>query len=224
MFEELKSAFLEMAKLYSPIVREDIIGTVSYLLDEAINDELDTTNLSFLDSGAYKMAFNDVPGLVFKLVEDDTEILNKEETIYNLANEQELSNFFLPTTFIRLPRCIKAYKESEGCDIYFSAIMIQPEVVVSKAEEDNIKTLEKMLPYEFFHILKNTGLRDSKWIKRLIEVNGQDTFLTFLDFCERYHIYDLHNSNIGYLQDRPVIFDWLSDEGDYYDESNDYSI
>ena len=67
---------------------------------------------------------------------------------------------------------------------------------------------EDPIPYDTIY---NSGIMSKRWLRAFIEKFGSKTFYKFVKFCRTHYISDLHENNIGYLQDgTPVILDWLS--------------
>ena len=54
------------------------------------------------------------------------------------------------------------------------------------------------------------------WTQNFIEYHGIDVFEKFLDFIVARGINDLHETNIGYIKDRPVVFDYAG----FFEPSN----
>lgn len=56
------------------------------------------------------------------------------------------------------------------------------------------------------------------WVAVLIERRGLDYARTFAQFCDEYHVWDLHADNVGYIPSydpclplaMPVVLDWMS--------------
>ena len=48
------------------------------------------------------------------------------------------------------------------------------------------------------------------WLQSVINYYGDDYFRTWSKFCNAKYISDLHNANIGYFGEQPIIFDWMS--------------
>lgn len=71
----------------------------------------------------------------------------------------------------------------------------------------------EVIPYD---IICNTDIRDKRWIEQFVRFYGIDGLERLANFIQKYHVTDLHNSNIGYISgtaldtEVPVIIDWLS--------------
>jgi hypothetical protein len=55
------------------------------------------------------------------------------------------------------------------------------------------------------------GVTSKSWAQHIIDEYGAPVFLAFHDFIDEFDISDLHNANIGYLNNKPIILDWMSD-------------
>lgn len=48
------------------------------------------------------------------------------------------------------------------------------------------------------------------WLSDFLDYYGEEMFDQFMDFIEEYVIEDLHSSNLGYINGRPVVVDYSS--------------
>ena len=90
------------------------------------------------------------------------------------------------------------------------SLTIQPLVIPAyRVDCENIRDF-KETPIPITVIRRNLT-----WLKSLAENYGAETFERFAIFCDDWHIWDLHNENIGFLRTRevelPIILDWMSD-------------
>lgn len=76
----------------------------------------------------------------------------------------------------------------------------------------------EVIPYD---IIRDTDIKDKRWIEQFVRFYGIDGLERLANFIQKYHVTDLHNSNIGYISgaalgladpdlEVPVIIDWLS--------------
>ncbi len=66
----------------------------------------------------------------------------------------------------------------------------------------------KVIP---FTVLDSIDIFSKRWLRSAIDRFGSEFLYRLADFNEENHISDLHEHNIGYLDDgTPVILDWLS--------------
>jgi hypothetical protein len=118
------------------------------------------------------------------------------------------------------------YEDEEPTEVditYFEYAIIQPRVT-KLVEDDNYKLLssfenvylkDPIVDYTTFEVIPYSALKWSSayhlnWLQAILDCYGQDFFYDFLDFIDEEGIGDLHSSNIGFLNDKPVILDWLS--------------
>lgn len=58
-------------------------------------------------------------------------------------------------------------------------------------------------------LLNNTRTdADYDFLEHIIRTYGKDFFRRFCMFVNRFHIWDLHNANVGYICNRPIILDF----------------
>lgn len=55
---------------------------------------------------------------------------------------------------------------------------------------------------------RNSNTLSELWLSDFLEYFGKEVLDDFLDFLDERGINDLHNSNIGYIGDRPVLIDY----------------
>ena len=57
--------------------------------------------------------------------------------------------------------------------------------------------------------------RNLTWLKSIVENYSKEFLEKFAIFCDDWHIWDLHEDNIGFLRtpevELPIILDWMSD-------------
>ena len=49
---------------------------------------------------------------------------------------------------------------------------------------------------------------NSVWLLHLYKYYGWDFFKSFFHFCKRYRVNDLHCENVGFINKKPVVFDY----------------
>lgn len=118
-----------------------------------------------------------------------------ETQIYELAKEKGLEEFFAKTEKIYdwdeipiyvQPRCV-SFWESEG----------------QHYSSENSKQLsKKILNDKWYHRIPE------EWFSVIIEMYGREKAEKFLDFIMDLELCDLHDSNVGYCGNRPVIIDY----------------
>ena len=64
-------------------------------------------------------------------------------------------------------------------------------------------------------IVRRIPTRNLTWLKSIVENYGKEFFEKFAIFCDDWHIWDLHEDNIGFSRtpevELPIILDWMSD-------------
>lgn len=63
-------------------------------------------------------------------------------------------------------------------------------------------------------VMRRIPTTNLTWLKSLAENYGTEIFERFAIFCDDWHIWDLHEDNIGFLRtpevELPIILDWMS--------------
>lgn len=95
---------------------------------------------------------------------------------------------------------------------------IQPIVVpASHVAYENIGWDEQgeVIPGISMTVVRRIPTRNLTWLKSIVENYGKEFFEKFAIFCDDWHIWDLHEDNIGFLRtpdvELPIILDWMSD-------------
>lgn len=168
----------------------------------------------FLDCGSYKTAFTNPsnPNEVIKLCATDNDT-DKEEEIYNWAQFEGVSSFFVPTAFGVLDSTYTTnFYEVDNIGEY-DKYEIQPKVQVGCYNycypADIAKDLDYILSADE---LKTLDVCFKDWIEVALACpeQGVDALRKFIHFVEKYDIRDLHGGNLGFYQGKAVIIDWLS--------------
>nr|DAV01757.1 MAG TPA: hypothetical protein [Caudoviricetes sp.] len=64
-------------------------------------------------------------------------------------------------------------------------------------------------------VVRRIPTRNLTWLKSIVENYSKEFFEKFAIFCDDWHIWDLHEDNIGFLRtpevELPIILDWMSD-------------
>lgn len=70
-----------------------------------------------------------------------------------------------------------------------------------------------------YDTIKTLNIASREWLERFLHLYGNTCLERLADFVCKYHIFDLHNDNIGYWYcdgvKLPVILDWLSPSADW---------
>lgn len=94
---------------------------------------------------------------------------------------------------------------------------IQPLVIPAyRVDCENIRDFkETPIPNIPMAVIRRIPTINLTWLKSLAENYGAETFERFAIFCDDWHIWDLHNENIGFSRtpevELPIILDWMSD-------------
>lgn len=119
-----------------------------------------------------------------------------EALSFSKALERNLDFIFMKTTHIG--------------NVHGHPIYIQPRITKTASQLSFSKKLteEKISSTEAACYELEVDCFNTLWIHDFIESYGLEFFRTFNDFLKDCHINDLHGSNIGYFNDKPVIFDY----------------
>lgn len=58
--------------------------------------------------------------------------------------------------------------------------------------------------------IRFVDIHDREWLEAFLHCYGLEKLKALNAFCRDFHISDLHGNNIGYLNGKPIIIDWLS--------------
>lgn len=206
----------------NPSVTEDQLSYLKAQLYDIIENHIYPDEVfEYLGTGAYKEAYlTDIPGLVIKFCSNENPTF-QEEMLLDKAYERGVDQFFCPTVFRSLPNTIiSTYLENEENDVYneeedcwesqpatLDYIEIQPycEHYDRFQAELSIAEKDEALADQLEDYLSNY------WIPDMISAYTQEELTALLAFMKDYHMWDIHISNMGYYNHKPVIFDWLSD-------------
>ena len=199
----------------------------------------------FMESGAFKECYmTGIEGWVVKFFSEENETAT-EEQILNLAHDYDIQEIFAPSIYIHFPFTLPATHlgEVEPEDSWDDDCTDRPmtfvrenlvgcifQPIVTTAGELGYRKIDDALnrarhsgnpvrfhsgdelPYKMFVDL---AISDKSWVQNVIDHYGDNFFCRFYAFVTKYHLCDLHRSNIGYMalpdgRERPVILDWLS--------------
>lgn len=186
--------------------------------------------------GAFKEAYHASDSIVVKFCSTDNET-KKEQALLAAAEEADILELFVPTFFHRLPvnlpvtqlddtnssRYTYNYHYHTWCkdpsvdDFELNYLEIQPMVIpASHAAYENIRGSEETpIPNISMTVIRRIPTNNLTWLKSIVENYGEEFFEKFAIFCDDWHIWDLHEDNIGFLRtpevELPIILDWMSD-------------
>lgn len=118
----------------------------------------------------------------------------REVENYKIAEEEDLSFLFAKTELIGIVNKYPIYKQE-----YVEYTNADDKSYNSK--EINKKTDTICEKKNFFNIEEN-------WLRGVCLYYGGDILEKLIDFITEHGIYDLHNSNLGYNNGAPIIFDY----------------
>ncbi len=181
----------------------------------------------FLGSGAFKECYASIPGHVVKFI-SYPHVAEAEAGILELASREDLPPIFVPSLYGNLPRPVQAtyvdiYDDYAGyygeTSDLFASFCVQPrcEKCDIEGENDDIipwgekeykpELLPIHIPYTIIMVLEGVPY---EWCAAAIKEYGEAGFIKFCGFCEQHGITDLRAANLGYLEGRPIVLDWLS--------------
>lgn len=120
----------------------------------------------------------------------------------NSRDETTYHRRYLPTSimgyFIQ-PRITETARENPGTRFRWIRDIYNNNPVVDETGE--------AIPYEIIH---QCSVGDLGWVQSVVDHYGSVMLYRLANFIKEYCISDLHSGNIGYIDGRPVIIDWLS--------------
>lgn len=187
--------------------------------------------------GAFKEAYHASDSIVVKFCSTDNET-KKEQALLAAAKEADILELFVPTFFHQLPVNLSVTQLDDSNfsryyynynyhtwnrnlnieDFELNYLEIQPLVIPSSHityETTSWNKQDEIILGVPITVVRRIPTANLTWLKSLVENYGIDTFKRFAIFCDDWHIWDLHNDNIGFLRTRevelPIILDWMSD-------------
>lgn len=186
--------------------------------------------------GAFKEAYRASDSIVVKFCSIDNET-DKEQNLLTAAEDAGLLHLFVPTIFHELP-CklpITQLNDSNSFRYYYNYdyhtwnrnpntedfelnyLEIQPLVIPSShtaCETIFWDEQDEIIPGIPIAIIRRIPTTNLTWLKSIVENYGEEFFKKFAIFCDDWHIWDLHEDNIGFLRtpevELPIILDWMS--------------
>lgn len=128
--------------------------------------------------------------------EDSWDYCESETILYESAKKFKVEEFFLETKFVGRSYGYPIYKQEKGIsfsdsDRFSAAITVEE---CSKAREMCSKSRIAQLP--------------AKWVRDAIECYGEKRVKELLDFIHEKDLDDLHDDNLGYYNNKPIILDY----------------
>ena len=187
--------------------------------------------------GTFKEAYHASDSIVVKFCSVDNET-TREQALLHAAKEADILELFVPTFFHQLPinlavtqlddtnssRYTYNYhyhtwdRNPDAEDFELNYLEIQP--IVIPASHVNCKMIPwdaqgEVIPGIAKIAMRRIPTSNLTWLRSIVEHYGKDFFEKFAIFCDDWHIWDLHDDNIGFLRtpeiELPIILDWMSD-------------
>ena len=158
----------------------------------------------------------------------------REQALLAAAKEANILELFVPTFFHQLPVTqlddtnssrytydshYHTWRQNPDIEAFeLNYLEIQPIVVpASHVAYENIGWDEQgeVIPGISMTVIRRIPTRNLTWLKSIVENYSKEFFEKFAIFCDDWHIWDLHEDNIGFLRtpevELPIILDWMSD-------------
>lgn len=126
---------------------------------------------------------------------------NHEADIYEMAENEQLGYYFAEITYL---------DTIFGKDFY-----VQEKAVPFKIAQHGITKIEDKEEAETSQLYEYCIADDIpfEWLYDFVSWNGYEEGVRLLDFLCDNDIDDLHDGNLGYINDRPVLYDFCGFEG-----------
>ena len=168
-----------------------------FLLEEARKCSWDSSEDDeiYLDSGATRrcIIFEKI-GVVLK--KDDSDFgygyCERETFLYQKAKEYHVEQAFLPIEYFERGWYIQPYANLDCWPA------LRPNGISSKHENKFNSFVERMQDVDINRV----------WLLLLYECYGWNFFKSFFHFCKRYRVNDLHGENVGFINKKPIVFDY----------------
>lgn len=148
-----------------------------------------------VDYGAtrYCVIFEEL-GVVLK--RDDSEFgggfCDREAFLYQKAKEYHIERAFLPIEYLGCGWFIQPYANLDAWP---------------RLKSNSISSKHEIKFNAFKSRMQDVDI-NSVWLLHLYEYYGWDFFKSFFHFCKRYRVNDLHCENVGFINKKPVVFDY----------------
>jgi hypothetical protein len=191
---------------------KDFLKEKDICLDEITFDDIDYEHdnalplfhmapVAYFEYGATRGAFIPCVGsdFVFKFDFDKLEenYCRREADIYLDASMKNLDKYFASINFYATLNNTPVYIQE-----YVDETCWDRSVEVSKEEIDKVVTLCNKTSYS------KTADISPCWILDFIKLYGEDELLRLFLFLEEEGVNDLHDRNVGYIHNKPVLFDY----------------
>lgn len=168
-----------------------------FLLEEArkCSCDLSEDDDIYLDSGATRscVIFKKL-GVVLK--KDDSNFgsgyCERETFLYQKAKQYHVEQAFLPIEYFGRGWYIQPYADLGRWPALSSR---------------EISSKHKHKFYSFVNRMQDVDI-NSLWLLHLYRCYGWNFFKSFFHFCKRYRVNDLHGNNVGFVNKKPIVFDY----------------
>lgn len=143
------------------------------------------------------------------------DLCSLEVYYYEDAIIEGVEDFFAETKFFDYIKC----NNGKRVPVYYQKKVEVLEDILESTDQTKIKELKDITPDERKKLTGKsndyygTARLSIIWIKSFIDYYGEMEFEHFGNFIDEHNINDLHNGNVGYIGDRPVVFDFSGYEG-----------
>lgn len=239
--QEIEQSFLQVLNNCVPAASKEkeaiqLRDTIEGIGDCLENNIAPGDQFNCFSCGAFKEAYHASDSIVVKFCSVDNET-DKEQSLLAAAEDAGLLHLFVPTIFHELP-CklpVTQLDDSNSSRYYYNYnyhtwnrnpgtedfelnyLEIQPLVIPSShiAYETIAWDIQnEIIPGIPMTVMRRIPTTNLTWLKSLAENYGTEIFERFAIFCDDWHIWDLHEDNIGFLRtpevELPIILDWMS--------------
>lgn len=225
--QEIEQSFLQVLNNYVPAASKEkeaiqLRDTIEGIGDCLENNIAPGDQFNCFSCGAFKEAYHASDSIVVKFCSVDNET-DKEQSLLAAAEDAGLLHLFVPTIFHELP-CklpVTQLDDSNSSRYYYNYnyhtwnrnpgtedfelnyLEIQPLVIPSShiAYETIAWDIQnEIIPGIPMTVMRRIPTTNLTWLKSLAENYGTEIFERFAIFCDDWHIWDLHEDNIGFLR------------------------
>lgn len=225
--QEIEQSFLQVLNNCVPAASKEkeaiqLRDTIEGIGDCLENNIAPGDQFNCFSCGAFKEAYHASDSIVVKFCSVDNET-DKEQSLIAAAEDAGLLHLFVPTIFHELP-CklpVTQLDDSNSSRYYYNYnyhtwnrnpgtedfelnyLEIQPLVIPSShiAYETIAWDIQnEIIPGIPMTVMRRIPTTNLTWLKSLAENYGTEIFERFAIFCDDWHIWDLHEDNIGFLR------------------------
>ena len=172
---------LDYSQCADAIDRATVEEDFIYEYEMAVNDRFDC---SIMDKYGHLLTGHDYCAL--------------EMCYYLKATEEGLSDYFAEEELLGYIGCTPVYIQQRAIPFYSQYETIDADERYSDRSVTTRRKCKEMDCYCF----------DETWIADFFDTYGEDEFKRLSCFLDRFEIGDLRRANIGYVDNRPILFDY----------------